>query len=322
MKILISAANADVCLSMARILKSDSFYCAAHVVGLTPDSPWPARQYFDDVLSIPMVSDPLYEAELIRIIDEVKPDVFHPFSEAELSWFTRNPGVRARLQTKVIINPLEILSIFLDKKDTADYLQVLGVPVPMTYDPANILPDQLPVIMKPRRSAGSKNMAVIRNTQQLKGFQEQFRMQLGDFVAQELIDVADAEFTCGLWRYGSEVRHCTFRRRLQGGMTGFARVEQDSAIEAVLEKIAASLKGDFFVNVQLRLREGVPYVFEINPRFSSTVMMRHKIGFADFIWTLDHHFQRPAAPQWMPPLGTVIFRVSDECVVNAEGIKV
>lgn len=322
MKILISAANADVCLSMARILKSDSFYRAAHVTGLTPDSPWPARQYFDDVRAIPMVSEPGYEAALTRIMEDVKPDVFIPFSEAELSWFTRNPDVLTRLGTRVIINPAEILRVFLDKKDTGDYLQSLGVPVPVTYDPASLTADQLPVIMKPRRSAGSKNMAVIRNVPQLQGFREQFEAQLNDFVAQELIDVADAEFTCGLWRCGSELRHCTFRRRLQGGMTGFARVEQHAAIDAALEKIAVPIKGDFFINVQLRLRDGVPYVFEINPRFSSTVMMRHKIGFSDFIWTLDHYFQRSKPPVWVPPLGTIIFRVSDECVVNAEGIKI
>lgn len=322
MKILISAANADVCLSMARIIRSDPFYRTAHVIGLTPDSPWPARQYFDDVLAIPMVHESGYEAALIRIINELKPDVFIPFSEAELSWFARNPDVLSRLKIKVIINPAAILRVFLDKKDTANYLQELGVAVPVTYDPVNLTDNQLPVIMKPRRSAGSKNMAVIRNALQLRGFREQFKAQLGDFVAQELIDVHDAEFTCGLWRCGTTLRHCTFRRRLQGGMTGFARVEQDAAIDATLEKIAASLDGDFFINVQLRLRGGVPYVFEINPRFSSTVMMRHRIGFSDFIWTLDHHFQRSKPPVWGPPVGTVIFRVSDECVVNAEGIKI
>ncbi len=321
MKILISAANADVCLSMARILKSDEFYRAAHLTGLAPDGPWPARQYFDDVLAIPMVHDPDYESELIRIVDELQPDVFIPFSEAELSWFNRNPDVLTKLRTKVIINPAVVLGVFLDKKDTADYLQGLGVPVPMTYEPAAIRLNYLPVIMKPRRSAGSKNMAIIRNEAQLQGFQEQYKDQLSNFVAQELIDVQDAEFTCGVWRCGPDLRYCTFRRRLQGGMTGFARVEQDDAIDQALEKIASSLQGDFFINVQLRLRDSVPYVFEINPRFSSTVMMRHKIGFCDFIWTLNYLFQRSGVPVWEPPLGTIIFRVSDECVVNAEGIK-
>lgn len=322
MKILISAANADVCLSIARILKSDEFYQVAHLIGLVPDGPWPAKQYFDDVLAIPMVHDPHYEPELLRIIDKLKPDLFIPFSEAELSWFHRNPDVLTKLQTKIIINPTDVLAVFLDKKDTADYLQALGVPVPKTYEAALVTSSDLPVIMKPRCSAGSKNIAVIRNVAQLQGFHLQFESQLANFIAQELIDVQDAEFTCGLWRCGANLRHCTFRRRLQGGMTGFARVEQSHAIDHILEKIAASIQGDFFINVQLRLRDGVPYVFEINPRFSSTVMMRHRIGFSDLIWTLNHSFERSDVPAWDPPLGTTIFRLSHECVVNAEGIKI
>ena len=28
-------------------------------------------------------------------------------------------------------------------------------------------------------------------------------------------------------------------------------------------------------------------VFEINPRFSSTVGMRHKVGFSDLIWSIQ-----------------------------------
>lgn len=321
MKILISAANADVCLSMARILKGDDYYSAAQIIGLTPDGAWPARQYFDEIISIPMVRDADYRERLVSIVNSIRPDIFVPFSEAELSWLQGHPDVLKDLNTKVVINPPSVLDVFLDKKDTADYLDRIGVPVPVTYTVDDIAPENLPVIIKPRRSAGSKNMALIRNMAQLQGFREQYAQSLNDFIAQELIDIQDAEFTCGVWRCGDQLRHCTFRRRLQGGMTGYARVEQHDAIDRALEKIAQSISGDFFINVQLRMRDNVPYVFEINPRFSSTVMMRHRIGFADFIWTLDHYCGRGAPPAWTPPLDTVIFRVSDECIVNAEGIR-
>ena len=41
------------------------------------------------------------------------------------------------------------------------------------------------------------------------------------------------------------------------------------------------------MNVQLRLTNEGPRIFEINPRFSSTVLMRHLIGFQDLIWTIN-----------------------------------
>jgi carbamoyl-phosphate synthase large subunit len=72
------------------------------------------------------------------------------------------------------------------------------------------------------------------------------------------------------------------------------------------------------LNVQLRLRGGIPYVFEINPRFSSTLMMRHKIGFQDFIWTLDYLTTQDKPPAWHIPEGHYIYRVSDEVIVNPE----
>ena len=30
-----------------------------------------------------------------------------------------------------------------------------------------------------------------------------------------------------------------------------------------------------------------PRVFEINPRFSSTVLMRHRLGFTDLLWAIE-----------------------------------
>lgn len=319
MIILISAANADVCLSMARIIKSDDHYKTAHLIGLTPDTPWPALQYFDEVLTIPMANSPEYPTALAEIIARVQPDLFIPFSEAELSCFAAQADMSETLSAKAVINPLSVLSIFLDKAKTSEFLKELGVTVPRSHDPAVVTSADLPVIMKPRSSAGSKNMAIIRNQAQLDGFNQQHTETLMRFVAQELIDVEDAEFTCALWRGGNTLQHCTLRRRLQGGMTGFARVEQHNTIDQALEKIAGAIEGDFFINVQLRMKEGIPYIFEINPRFSSTIMMRHKIGFKDFIWTLDRCFNRPAPDQWEAPLDTIIFRLSDECVVNAKG---
>ena len=317
MIVMISAANADVCLSMARILKSHQFYKDAHLIGLVPDDGWPARHYFDEIVTVPLANSSDYRAALSKVISDKKPDIFIPFSEAELSWFVKNPDVVTELKTKTVLNPPKVLDIFLDKQKTADFLKNAGLSVPVTTHPDQV--KNLPVIMKLRRSAGSKNMAVIHNQAQLEGFCEERSSDLGNYVAQEFIDTPDAEFTCGVWRFNNDLRFCVFRRKLQGGMTGFAKVEQHHAITQALEKIASALQGDLFINVQLRLRDGIPYIFEINPRFSSTVMMRHKIGFEDFIWTVNSYVGKPVEAYRKPQEGTMIFRVSDERVVGIQG---
>jgi carbamoyl-phosphate synthase large subunit len=52
-------------------------------------------------------------------------------------------------------------------------------------------------------------------------------------------------------------------------------------------RIAEGLDLRGSMNVQLRLTDEGPRVFEINPRFSSTVLMRHRMGFSDVLWAIE-----------------------------------
>ena len=81
------------------------------------------------------------------------------------------------------------------------------------------------------------------------------------------------------------------RRRLSSSVTSFAQVVNNPLIEALCVNIADSLDLFGSINVQLRLvGDNVPMVFEINPRFSSTVGMRHSIGFCDVIWSIEEQY--------------------------------
>ena len=42
------------------------------------------------------------------------------------------------------------------------------------------------------------------------------------------------------------------------------------------------------INVQLKINNSRYAIFEINPRLSSTVMMRHKLGFKDCLWWIEY----------------------------------
>ena len=68
------------------------------------------------------------------------------------------------------------------------------------------------------------------------------------------------------------------------------------------------------MNIQLRLTADGPRIFEINPRFSSTVYMRNLIGFSDVIWsvkdTLNEDFTYPEIP-----LNTELVRIFDSKIL-------
>ena len=79
-------------------------------------------------------------------------------------------------------------------------------------------------------------------------------------------------------------------RKLKESYTCWAQVIKNSKIEKLCKKIAKSI--GFFgpANFQLILTKKGPMIFEINPRFSSTVLMRNYLGFTDLLWSIEEKF--------------------------------
>lgn len=73
------------------------------------------------------------------------------------------------------------------------------------------------------------------------------------------------------------------------------------------------------MNVQLRLTDHGPRVFEINPRFSSTVLMRHRLGFSDVLWAIDEAQGKTLTYPLIPDKGTMV-RVQAAAVFDITGI--
>ena len=72
-----------------------------------------------------------------------------------------------------------------------------------------------------------------------------------------------------------------------GGFSSFGSREEHPAISKLLHQLAVLLDLRGSINVQLRLVNRTPMIFEINPRFSSTVLFRHMMGFEDVIWSIQ-----------------------------------
>ena len=106
-------------------------------------------------------------------------------------------------------------------------------------------------------------------------------------IIQEYIGSDSDEFTLGLYASGDKIKIISFRRLLSNsGATSWAKHEVHDYFLDIGIKIAKKLQLDGSINIQLRLHEGVPYIFEINPRFSSTVFIRSELGFNDVAWSL------------------------------------
>ena len=169
-----------------------------------------------------------------------------------------------------------------------------------------------PCILKSRYGAGSKAVYIVKD--QESG--DLYKALFPDFVWQEYISDDDNEYTCGVYGCSDgQIRTIIFRRRLVGGMTGFAELVQNQAIESLCETVATALGLRGSINIQLRLSPRGPIIFEINPRFSSTVVFRHQMGFTDVLWALQEQvLGEQTSYRLMRPVGTKIYRTFGEVI--------
>lgn len=311
-RLLITAANSDISIGIARILKE----ALPHVglVGLAPDGLWPGGCFFDEIIDVPFVKDSIsYKKVLEEIIYKQDIQVVCPISEKELSFFASQDY---RPIKNILINPKHVIETFLDKYKTYLWLRSIHVPVPETVLLRDEYREEMgKYIIKPRASAGSKNMYLVERRDFFEAIQHKHKESMDHFVMQRAVGSMDDEYTCALWRVKEDYRSFIFKRKLQGGLTGEAQVIQNEEISKVLKKIETHLLGDFFINVQLRIEHGMPFIFEINPRFSSTIVMRHKLGFKDVLWSFLAMLDK-AIPVYHPPsVGTQVFRMSEELII-------
>ncbi len=304
MKILLTGAEGDIAEAVCRIVRQEFQSAEVHGSDITGDT-WPVQAGYSAVHRLPRGDDPGYPDAIEALHRAERFDFLVPLTGAELLRFAGET-----VAVPLLMLRRDLVRIFLDKLDTVDWLREHGLPAPDTTLLENASSECLPLLVKPRRGHGSRGISIIRTERHLDLAKAESREAT---VAQELLEDDDAEFTCGVFRHAAsrEIRTITFRRRLAGGLTGRARVEEHSPITAVLRDLAERSDLDGSVNVQLRLSAEGPKIFEINPRFSSTVMMRHRLGFKDVLWSIAGRGGEPPSA-FDPPIGARAFRLSRE----------
>lgn len=312
-KILVTGCGGDIGIAIGRILQETKI--ADSVVGCDIEEDHAGRVFFDRCFAMESAASPQYEERLTQLIEDAQIDLVIPTSEPELRLLYADHffGRRALF---LMANDTA-LEIGFDKYKTAEFLQAHGLPHPWTQRAADGAPRELPCILKSRTGCGSKDVRILT----AETYREENAYHEDD-IFQEWIAGDEEEYTCGLFRSVSdEIRTIILRRRLREGRTVCGAVEENPAIEALLSALAKALNLRGSINVQLRLRDGVPYVFEINPRFSSTVRFRHQLGFSDLLWSVqDVAGHLPS--DYVPPRAGLRFYKIYEDVIDWQGASI
>lgn len=185
---------------------------------------------------------------------------------------------------KIFVHPYSVIKICSDKWQTILFLKQHGFHYPrsLRWPEDSIKLGQflqqvsLPVVAKPRFGAGSEGVAVLSERQQIRRFLADKRQ----YLLQEYLPDTDGEFTVGICMgaKGNILSSVALKRTLREGMTMAALSDQYTDICAYCERVAVSLGAYGPLNIQLRLKQQQPYIFEMNPRFSSSTGMRIALG--------------------------------------------
>jgi len=236
---------------------------------------------------IPYASAPDYIDRLLAICQLERVELLFPGLDAELPVLAAAaPRFREIGVTAVVSSP-SVVAMCDDKLATAQFLQSHGFPAPRTYlldkSITEFLP--LPMILKPQRGgARSQGVFVVRSAEELSRCLT--TLPLSQYVAQELI-VGD-EYTCGTVTFDGQCRGAIVMRRiLRDGDTYKAFVDKNPTLQEFVRQVVETLKPFGPCNLQMRVKDGTPFIFEFNARCSGTTACRALAGFNEPVMIAD-----------------------------------
>jgi carbamoyl-phosphate synthase large subunit len=310
MKILVTGIAGDIGNGIGRILRGCEF--VETLIGCDIHSEHMGAYVFDACEIVPRASSPGYLEALQSLCAKAKLDAIVVTSEPELRFLSDQIEKNALQPLPLVMANQDAMRIGFDKLKTADFVAALGCPTPWTRPVSTASPLGYPCILKSRFGAGNQGVYVVKTPDLV----DAYRALFPDYIWQEYMPDDENEYTCGV--YGctdGEVRVIVFRRRLVSGVTGYAELVKNVAIESLCVKVAKALNLKGSINIQLRLDARGPMIFEINPRFSSTIVFRHKMGFTDLLWSLEEQvLGMRTSYKPLYSIGTKIYRAFDEVI--------
>ena len=307
MRVLVSGVGSDIGLGVGRILREWGLFDRLNGIDISNDHP--GSIIFDKVDVDPQANHIDYIDWLTNYISVNKIDIFIPTSESEIL-IVSNEINRVQKDCRVLINDSFIVEKCLDKHETLNFLSLNDIAVPQNglVGKSN-LPLRYPVITKPRRGQGSKGIQKVETSLMLKACPK-------EHVWQEYLIPENEEYTCSVYvAKDLSIRTMVLKRLLVCGYTDRGSVINNHKINSYIEKIAKVFNRSGLFNIQLRLTDQGPKLFEINPRLSGTLVFRDKLGFHDLRWWLSECLNIDLPKYKAVPEGTKIYRGSIEYIV-------
>jgi carbamoyl-phosphate synthase large subunit len=215
-----------------------------------------------------------------RIVEICKKEnckILFPGMDAELAPLSDHVSLLKANDIYPVVSRPEVIKICGNKMLTSNFLKRNDFPYPKTFELRGYAFElDFPVILKPKKGEGSAGVFLVDNKKQFDMISKS--LDASSYVVQEYIE--GNEYTCGTVTLENKcIGVISMRRQLRAGDTYKAFVVKNNALEESVKDMITTLKPFGACNIQLRIRDDVPFVFEINARCSGATPARTLAGF-------------------------------------------
>jgi carbamoyl-phosphate synthase large subunit len=277
--VLITAGSRRVPLLEAfrRALREARLAGTVHVTDVNMLSP--TVHVADRAHLVPLSSDPGYIDHVAAICERERIRLVVPTIDDELPLFSDARERFRQMGVTVAVSDSFVTTLCNDKYATCTYLSEHGIDAAASWLPET-LPARppFPLFVKPRFGRGSVGAFTAAGEKELRFFAEYVEQP----IIQELLQ--GPEYTIDLFcDFDGRPLSVVPRERavIRAGVIDRGRTVRDPALINLALRCAGVLKFAGACNIQCRVVDGRPVVFEINPRFSGGIPLTIAAG-ADF----------------------------------------
>jgi carbamoyl-phosphate synthase large subunit len=279
LNVLVTAASRRVGLVTAfrRALRDLGVIGSVVVTDVNPLSP--AVHMVDRAYQVSLSSEPDYPDQIGAICQRERIGLIVPTIDDELPLFGELRPAFERMGVRIAASSRETAELCNDKYGLCQHLRTRGLPAARTWLGRGLPADVgLPLFIKPRFGRGSVGAFRVSTAREL----EFFRDYVHDPVVQEFLP--GAEYTIDmLCDFDGRPLSVVPRERvvIRSGVTDRGRTTGERSLIDLGLACAETLAFAGAVNIQCRMVDGRPMIFEINPRFSGGIPLTIAAG-ADF----------------------------------------
>ena len=268
------------------------------VTNMYDDTP---GMYAGDVaIKVPASYEPDYLPILLQICRDHDIGMLFSLHDMDVTYLSHHKDAFREIGVIPVIAEAWFADICFDKYQTIQFLQKLGLPycaacLSLGNTKTMLQAGELtyPLIVKPRTGFGSIGLSIVDNDQELASAFEHLQRNLGQtlisnsqgFESDSAIMIQ--QFVQGQ-EYGVDVINdlegqtaavfVEHKAAMRAGETDMAMIVNNPLLEELGKQIGQAVKHPGVLDLDVIVRDGKPYVLEMNPRFGGHYPFAHLAG--------------------------------------------